>query len=100
MYRLPRWWLWVIYASIVWSIGYWFIYPAWPLVSGYTKGIIGYSQRLVVAGSLEEAKQAQSVYLVKIAAADPAAIKADPELLRFSLAGGEAAFGAPCAPRP
>jgi len=95
---LPRWWLWVIYASIVWSIGYWFIYPAWPLVSDYTKGMIGYSQRLVVAGSLEEAKQAQSVYLEKIAAADPAAIKADPELLRFSLAGGEAAFGDNCAP--
>ena len=95
---LPRWWLWVIYTSIVWSIGYWLIYPAWPLVSDYTKGMIGYSQRLVVAGSLEEAKQAQSVYLEKIASADPAAIKADPELLRFSLAGGAAAFGDNCAP--
>jgi cytochrome c oxidase cbb3-type subunit 3 len=34
----------------------------------------------------------------KIAAADPTAIKADPELLRFSLAGGEAAFGDNCSP--
>jgi cytochrome c oxidase cbb3-type subunit 3 len=34
----------------------------------------------------------------KIAASDLAAINADPELLRFALAGGEAAFGDNCAP--
>jgi len=95
---LPRWWLWVIYVSIIWSIVYWFVMPAWPLISSHTKGMIGYSQRQVVARSLDAARQAQSVYLKKIAAADPAAIKADPELLRFSLAGGEAAFGDNCAP--
>jgi cytochrome c oxidase cbb3-type subunit 3 len=95
---LPRWWLWALYVSIIWSIGYWIIYPTWPLVSSYTKGIMGYSQREVVTRALADAKQAQSVYLVKITAADPAAIKADPELLRFSLAGGEAAFGDNCAP--
>ncbi len=95
---LPRWWLWVIYVSIVWSIGYWIVYPAWPLVSGYTTGLFGYSQRAVVANDLKEAKQAQAVYLEKISSSDLAAIKADPELLRFSLAGGEAAFGDNCAP--
>lgn len=95
---LPRWWLWVLYVCIIWSVGYWIVMPAWPLISSHTKGMIGYSQRAVVARSLENAKQAQSVYLEKIAAADLAAIKADPELLRFSLAGGEAAFGDNCAP--
>ncbi len=95
---LPRWWLWVLYVSIIWSIGYWIVMPAWPLISSHTKGVIGYSQRAVVARSLEQAKQAQSVYMEKIAAADPAAIKADPELLRFALAGGEAAYGDNCAP--
>ena len=34
---LPRWWLWLFYATIVWSIGYWIVYPAWPLVSSYTQ---------------------------------------------------------------
>lgn len=94
---LPRWWLWVIYVSIIWSIVYWFLMPAWPLMSTHTKGLIGYSQRAVVARALEEARQAQSVHLDKIASSDLAAIKADPELLRFSLAGGEAAFGDNCA---
>jgi cytochrome c oxidase cbb3-type subunit 3 len=30
---LPRWWLWIFYVTIVWSIGYWIVYPSWPLVS-------------------------------------------------------------------
>lgn len=95
---LPRWWLWVLYVSIIWSVGYWILMPTWPLISSHTKGFLGYSQRSVVAKSLEEAKQAQSGFLQKIAASDLAAIKADAELLRFSLAGGEAAFGDNCSP--
>ena len=34
---LPRWWLWLFYATIIWSVGYWVVYPAWPLVSSYTQ---------------------------------------------------------------
>ena len=35
---LPRWWLWIFYATIVWSIGYWIVYPAWPLIAYATNG--------------------------------------------------------------
>ena len=27
---LPRWWLWIFYACIVWAIWYSIAYPAWP----------------------------------------------------------------------
>ena len=95
---LPLWWLWVLWASVVWSVGYCIAMPAWPLVASYTQGLLGYSQRAVVANDLSQAKAAQAVYLEKIATADLAAISADAELLRFSLAGGAAAFGDNCAP--
>jgi cytochrome c oxidase cbb3-type subunit 3 len=95
---LPRWWLWTFYACIVWSIGYWLLMPSWPLVSGYTKGFLGYSSRENVDAQLGEAKAAKAQFREKIAASDLQAIAADPELLQFALAGGEAAFGDNCAP--
>ena len=95
---LPKWWLWTFYATIVWAIGYWLLMPAWPLVSSYSKGLLGYSQRERVAEQVAEGKAAKSDYRAKIAAMDLAAINNDPELLSFALAGGEAAFGDNCAP--
>lgn len=95
---LPRWWLYVFYATIVWAIGYWLLMPAWPLVTSYTKGLLGHSQRQSVAVELNAAKAAQAEFRGKIAASELETIVADPELLHFSLAGGEAAFGDNCAP--
>jgi cytochrome c oxidase cbb3-type subunit 3 len=95
---LPKWWLYTFYACVVWAIGYWLLMPAWPLVSSYTKGWLGYSQRETVAEELDQAKAAKSGFRQQIAASDLAAINADSELLNFALAGGEAAFGDNCAP--
>ncbi len=95
---LPKWWLYTFYATIVWAIGYWLLMPAWPLISSYTKGTLGYSQREVVAEELGAAKAEKAAFRDQIAASDFAAINADPELLHFALAGGEAAFGDNCAP--
>ena len=38
---LPKWWVWVFLATIVWALGYWVAMPAWPLVEGYTQGLLG-----------------------------------------------------------
>jgi len=49
---LPRWWVWVFYATVIWSVLYWIVYPAWPLVSSYTKGVFNYSSRANVAAEM------------------------------------------------
>jgi cytochrome c oxidase cbb3-type subunit III len=95
---LPKWWLYVFYATIVWAIGYWLLMPAWPLLSTHSKGFLGYSERERVAGQIEAAKAEKAVYRERIAESDLETINEDPELLRFALAGGEAAFGDNCAP--
>ena len=52
---LPRWWVWTFYATILWAIGYWIAYPAWPTLAGYTRGMLGYSQRATVADEVKAA---------------------------------------------
>lgn len=95
---LPKWWLYMIYASIVWAIGYWIIYPTWPTLNGYTKGVLGYSQRGAVSKEIADAKASQAQYFEKIAATPLADIEKDPELLAFVMAGGAAVFGDKCGP--
>lgn len=95
---LPRWWLYGLYATIVWSLGYWIAYPAWPLVSGYTSGVLGYSQRQTVLDEVEAVRRDRDARgQAQLASASVAEIRADPALLRLALATGKAAFGDNCA---
>jgi cytochrome c oxidase cbb3-type subunit 3 len=95
---LPKWWVYVFYVTIIWSVGYWILYPAWPLISSHTEGLLGYSQRAEVRSEIQEARAAQSQFTEQIEAMELGEIRGDPELLRFAMAGGEAAFGDNCAP--
>jgi cytochrome c oxidase cbb3-type subunit 3 len=95
---LPRWWIWTFYATIVWAIGYWIVYPAWPTLDGYTKGIWNYSQRAVVAAEGQAARAAQATFRNQLENTPLAEVRRNPELLRFSMASGNAAFQTNCAP--
>jgi cytochrome c oxidase cbb3-type subunit III len=95
---LPRWWLWIFYATIVWSIGYWVAYPAWPLISGFTSGISGWHSRSAVATDLAALQTQRSAMMAQLAAATPQDIEAKPELLDFARALGRRAFADNCAP--
>ncbi|WP_374374603.1 cytochrome-c oxidase, cbb3-type subunit III [Dongia sp.] len=95
---LPKWWLMVLYACIVWSIGYWVVYPAWPSLTNYTKGVINYNSRAEFAQEMTAATAAQGQWLTAIADSPVEAIEGDPELLNFAMAGGRATFNENCAP--
>ncbi|SHL56708.1 cytochrome-c oxidase, cbb3-type subunit III [Roseibium suaedae] len=95
---LPRWWLYSFYACILWAIGYWVIYPAWPLVSGYTTGVMGYSQRADAIADYEAGMAERAVTGAKLVDASFEDIRTTPELLEFANANGAAAFGDNCAP--
>ncbi|MGO9984020.1 MAG: cytochrome-c oxidase, cbb3-type subunit III [Rhodomicrobium sp.] len=94
---LPRWWVLVFYACIVWAIGYWVLFPSWPMLSGYTKGVWGLSERRAVNDAVAADKAAQAPFQEAIAKASLADIQADPKLSKFSRDIGRAAFLNNCA---
>ena len=95
---LPRWWVTTFYLCIVWSIGYWIVYPAWPLVSGYTTGMLHYSSRADVAVELANLEKIRGDKMVALGAASLADIEKDPALLALARARGKTVFGDNCAP--
>ena len=95
---LPRWWLWLFYITIVWSVGYWIVYPAWPLLTNSTQGVFGYHTRTALLEDLDALKQQRGPMMDKLAGASLAEIVADPQLLDFARAQGRVAFADNCAP--
>ena len=95
---LPRWWLWLFYITIVWSIGYWIVYPAWPLLTNSTQGVFGWHTRTAVVADLDDLKRQRGPMMDKLATASLAEIAADPQLLDFARAQGRVAFADNCAP--
>ena len=95
---LPRWWLWVFYATIVWAIGYWIVYPAWPLVASYSHGLFRWQSREAIVTDIAELTALRGPMTARLAAASLEEILADPILLDFARAQGRRAFGDNCAP--
>lgn len=97
---MPRWWLVIFYACIVYGIIYAILMPAIPALpgmQGYTKGLLGHSDRARVAISMEELYASRSVNAQKLIGADMQGIQSDPELLRFAMSQGKSFFGDNCA---
>ena len=94
---LPRWWLWTFYLTIIWGVLYTIAYPAWPLVSGATQGLLGQDTRLDVAAEIQRYEDANAPIEAKLVAADLNAIATDPELVNYTQNAGGAVFRTWCA---
>lgn len=98
---LPRWWLYVFYASIVWAIGYMIFMPAIPALPGTgmtnTPGLRGHSDRAVVAEQVQALNTERAAAASRLVTASLSEIETDMSLQQFALAMGESAFGDNCA---
>lgn len=93
----PRWWLMVFLICCVWAVGYWVVYPAWPTLSGNTKGSYGWTQYTKLADEQAEIKNIRGEYAEKIKAHSVDEIRKNPELYNFAISGGKTMFKENCA---
>lgn len=93
----PRWWLWVLYVTIIWSVGYWIVYPAWPTISGHTEGSFGWTQHKQLASNQQEINNLKAAYLDEFRQSSLEDVMNNERLYAFAVAGGKSAFGDNCA---
>lgn len=111
---LPRWWVWTFYATVVFAIVYWVIYPSWPIGDDYTKGIgntityqtadgeektTHWNMRSLFKYEMQNSEGAlkQKEYVAKVGAASYDQIAQDPDMAAFVRSYGKGIFGDNCA---
>ena len=114
---LPMWWVWTFYITIIFSIIYWIMYPAWPIGTSYTKGVgntITYTAKTVdgkevqktthwnmrskLMHEMNEHSAEQKQWFDKVQASSFDEVSKNADLMSFVNSAGAALFKDNCAP--
>jgi len=109
---LPAWWVYTFYATVIFSIVYWVIYPSWPIGKDWIGGVSkityvnsqgetkthSWNTRALLLEDLNKASAEQKPYFDKVAAMSYEQIAKDPEMNSFILSSGKVLFADNCAP--
>ncbi len=109
---LPNWWLWTFYASAIFALVYWVLYPAWPVGDSYTKGVMNnityttsdgktttthWNTRALYLKEMQEARESQKQYLEDINASTFEQIASSEEKSAFAYSSAKVLFADNCA---
>lgn len=115
---VPRWWVWSFYFTVVITIIYWIIYPAWPVGKDYTKGSFNditynvvkkngeveevtthWNTRALLMADMQRGKEAlkQKAYMDEVSKASFNEILEDPDKMAFARSLAKGIFGDNCA---
>lgn len=108
---LPVWWVYTFYATVVFALVYWTLYPSWPLGKGWIGGLStityvnsegetkthSWNTRALLMADMNKAALAQKPYFDKIEAMSYEQIARDPEMNGFILSAGRVLFAENCA---
>ncbi len=95
---LPKWWIYVLYATIAWAAAWCVLYPSVPWVHGYFHGVLGYSQRDAVDADVREVAAQRASTMDRIKTLSFADIRKDPQLMTAAETAGRIAFATNCQP--
>jgi cytochrome c oxidase cbb3-type subunit 3 len=91
------------WASIAFVIGYFILYPMWPMPyqpvagEGFTKGVMGWTQIKEYQEGLQDLQEMRAQYESQVAEKTVEQILADPGLTQYTLASAKVLFGDYCA---
>ncbi|MBP1888227.1 cytochrome-c oxidase, cbb3-type subunit III [Sinorhizobium mexicanum] len=94
---IPKVVIFFLVVTFLFSLVWWILMPAWPLITTYTRGALGIDQRTEVEESIEAANAARSIWLSDLAAKDWSQIQADGTLMAKVKETGHRLFGDNCA---
>lgn len=95
--RVPRVIWFFIAVTHIWALGVWILLPSFPLVTTYTKGILGLDDQETVEEKVAAAEAARAPWADRIAGMPLEEIRADPALMEVVGATGPALYGDNCA---
>jgi cytochrome c oxidase cbb3-type subunit III len=93
---LPRWWLLIFIATIIFAAAYVVLFPAIPLRHSFTPGLLGWSSHGQLQAQLEAQTLSRAATTSAIAAMPVSQLPANPRLMAAGVEGGRSAFKANC----
>ncbi|MDQ6435246.1 cytochrome-c oxidase, cbb3-type subunit III [Mesorhizobium sp. LHD-90] len=94
---VPRGVLMFLIVTHIWAIVWWFLVPAWPLGTTYTRGFLWTDQRTTVEAQVVEGQQERAAWMARIETEPYNAIMADEALMQTVRHTGRQLFGDNCA---
>lgn len=95
--RVPRAVWWAIGITHLWALVVWLLLPAWPLVTTYTRGLLGVDQRELVAGAIAEGQRYRAHWVARFEGDALPAIRADENLMEIVSGAAPALWDDNCA---
>ncbi|MFA6117953.1 MAG: cytochrome-c oxidase, cbb3-type subunit III [Sphingomonas sp.] len=93
---MPRWWLYTLYATIVFAIVYVVLYPAIPMLHGATPGTLGWSSHGQLEREIAADTDRKAPVMLALAQIPIERLPANSTLLQAAEEGGRAAFKVNC----
>ncbi|QFR33462.1 cytochrome-c oxidase, cbb3-type subunit III [Ancylobacter sp. TS-1] len=95
---IPHWWVTVFLGSCFVALLYMWLFPSFATTTGVFRGQLGWTSRGQFAEEVAAGRAAQAEWRARLDQTPLEEIEANPDLRRFAIAGGRAAFNENCAP--
>ncbi len=93
----PKFVLWILVLTFLYSVTAWVLLPAWPIGRNYTRGLLGLDQNKVAVQKFQDMGARRDDWMSKFSADDFTALRADNELMARAMPAAGRLFQDNCA---